>query len=884
MGFDGLSYVSRSLQAYSAALDVTGQNLSQMNAPGYTRQRVTPDPGPAPITGMPDQQVSYRNDYRFNDVDRLRNSFLDRAIRTQVTSSAAASANNALMQQISTVFDESRTDGIIASANKFTSALSQAGLQPSNIQFRQNVLAQADSLAATFEGKAVELQSALDQSQSQLDESLTRVNSILQELAGMNQAMPQIATSDVNALQDRRDVLLDELSQYMVVQDVPQPQGDLVIYAGGVPLVYGKTARSLQQDTDAQGNAIITTDSGRALTLGDGKLGALLTLQNQTIPGYIDRLNNLAISLSDRINQGLANSFDLSGVSGAALFSVSAGASGTASDPNVKFVSATSATRPGTYDVRVTQAAAQGQVQGRTLTVAQVAGVGGTVGQTADTGSTIRIQAGAADVTLAIGGSTLSDVINAISTNPTLKDVVSATANGGNLVLSTQRLSTNTADLTVTFNSPSNAFGLDASAPGGVQSTAQATAGARAQLASNETLTFTDGAGTSTQITLTAGTLVSTAMTQVNTVLQAQDIGVTASFASGAFRLTNNEYGSATYVKNTVASSQSLVANGLGLMVTAGNVGRIGDPADAAEFNAQTAGQDVMGNISGSAATGIGQVLTSTAGPSTGLAVRYSGTTTPVGSDAGQIIVTNSGAQLSMRRILNDPSKLALASGSMKSAAAIASTATPVSADRTISSESTKFSIPLSTASGTFKVNGQEVNWDSSQSLNEVLSQIPGVKATFDSANQKVVLTRDPSTGTTGPDIVVQDVTGNLGAALGLIGATMESGAPGDGSSAQSLVDIINAGGPSSISNEGINGLRRLSSDIALQASLSQNAESTSTTIQKALESQRQQATGVNADEEAVNLIQYQRAYEGAVQLAKAQDSLLQSLISMVAR
>lgn len=882
MGFDALSYVSRSLQAYSAALDVTGQNLSQMNAPGYTRQRVTPDAGPAPITGLADSQVAYRQDYRSNGIDRLRNTFLDRAVRTQLTNSAAATATNTAMQQLSTVFDESRVDGIIASANQLTNALSQAGLQPTNIQLRQNVLAQAEALAANFEGKAAELQSATDQSRSQLDESLTRVNSILEELAGMNTAVPRVPTSDVNALQDRRDVLLDELSQYMSVQDVPQPQGDLVVYAGSVPLVYGKTARTVQRGTDAEGHVIITNDAGRVVPIGNGKLGALLTLQNETLPAYVNRLNTLATSLADRINQGLANSFDLNGVSGAALFSVSAGASGVATDPNVKFVSASSATRPGTYDVRVTQAAVQGQVQGRTLTVAQVAGAGGVVGQTADAGTTIRIQAGATDVTLAIGGSTVSDVINAISTNPTLKDVVTASASGGNLVLSTQRLSTNPTDLTITFNSTSNAFGLDASAPGGVQTTTEATAGARAQLASNETLTFTDGAGTNTQITLTAGTLISTAVTQLNTVLQASGIGVTASFASGSFRLANDAYGSAANVKNTVASSQSLAANGLGLMVTAGNVGVIGDPADAAQFNAQVAGKDVAGNISGSPATGVGQVLTATGGPATGLAVRYSATTTPVASDAGQITLKNAGTLLSMRRVLTDPAKLALASGATRSAAIIASSVDPITSERSISSQSTKFLVPLSTVNGTFTVNGQAVNWDAGQSLNDVLSSIPGVKASFDAAAQKVTLFRDPSYGNTGPNITITDVTGNLAAALGLTSATMESGAPGDGSSAQVLIDSINAGGPSGLSNEGINGLRRFSSDIALTASLAESADRTATNIQKALESQRQQSTGVNADEEAVNLIQYQRAYESAVQLARAQDTLLTSLLEMV--
>lgn len=886
MGLDGLSYVARTLQAYSAALDVTGQNLSQMNAPGYTRQRIEPNAGVSPVTGMPPVPVLLdTKSYADNGIERLRNAFLDRAVRVQQTAASGAAATHEMMQQVSNVFDETSVDGLIAISNQLSSAFTQAAQQPSNLQYRQNVLAQADALASTFEGKSAQLQETLDNAGIRTEETVSRINSLLSQLAELNGYIPKPATADVNALLDRRDLLLDDLSKHIDLTVAAQPQGDLVVYGGGVPLMFGKTARTLQVGQDVNGNAIVTTETGRAVPATGGSLGALLELQNKTLPNIIGRLNDLAGTLTEKINQRLANSYDLNGVSGSPLFETRVGAGGVATNREVGFVSLTAATTPGTYDVRITQAATQGQVQGRSLTVAQVAGSGGVAGQTADLGTTIRIQAGAADVTLAIGGNTLSDVISAINGNSSLRNVVTASASGPNLMLTSQTLSTNTADLTVTFTSGTNAFGLDATAPGGVQTSALATAGARARLANTETLSFTNGAGANTQITLTAGTIISTAVTQVNTVLQASGIALTASFGAGTFRLTNDQHGGPTTVGNTVASTlnSSSAANSLGFMAVAGTSATIGDTADAALFHSQAAGQDVAGTISGFAAVGTGQVLTGVDGPSTGLSLRFTGSAPPVGFDAGKITVSNGKPVLTMRRVLDNPSRVAFASGSMRSAAAVTSLSTPLLTSASIASESPKLNVPLSTVSGTLLVNGEQVNWDGGESLDEVLAKLPGVKASFDTETQTVRLMRDPAYGTSGPAIIVSDVTGNLAAALGLDTATVDNGVPGDSSTAQRLIDVINgAEVPVAMPRQGVEGLRGLQADVATDTSLSRSAQSTSERVLSALESQRQQDGGVNADEEALNLIQYQRAYESAVQLAKAQDSLLTTLIDMV--
>jgi len=160
------------------------------------------------------------------------------------------------------------------------------------------------------------------------------------------------------------------------------------------------------------------------------------------------------------------------------------------------------------------------------------------------------------------------------------------------------------------------------------------------ELAADETLTFSDGQSKQTAVQLRAGFTVAQAVQAMNDALTAAGIGVSASFSSGAFHLTNTDYGSGTTVTNTVRSDLSGASNSTQLVANAGT-----DYNIAAEGN----GRDVAGTINGEAATGRGQVLTADPGTTLdGMKLRAtaSGTVTvtnstmnmQVGGFAGQVM------------------------------------------------------------------------------------------------------------------------------------------------------------------------------------------------------------------------------------------------------
>lgn len=70
--------------------------------------------------------------------------------------------------------------------------------------------------------------------------------------------------------------------------------------------------------------------------------------------------------------------------------------------------------------------------------------------------------------------------------------------------------------------------------------------------------------------------------------------------------------------------------------------------------------------------------------------------------------------------------------------------------------------------------------------------------------------------------------------------------------------------------------------DVAVTSSAAQAALDATTTIVDSLSAQRESISGVNTDEEAVNLIKYQRGYEGAARFMTVVDSMLQTLLGLI--
>ncbi len=209
----------------------------------------------------------------------------------------------------------------------------------------------ADALAGGFRNLSQFVQNLSDQIDPMVEGSLNEINMLAEEVADLNKQITVISMQggSTNLLKDRRDQAiheLAELAEVRITEDPGRPEG-LCISIWGKPLVVGATAFELESGLDSEQKLGIASagSSIYATTVSGGRIGAMLALKNDLLPGIMDNLNTLAGEIITQINR-----LHVQGVGSSGAFSQS---TGTSIDSGIIDSWSTNITS-GTFYVRVT--------------------------------------------------------------------------------------------------------------------------------------------------------------------------------------------------------------------------------------------------------------------------------------------------------------------------------------------------------------------------------------------------------------------------------------------------------------------------------------------------------------------------------------------------
>jgi flagellar hook-associated protein 1 FlgK len=333
--FSALHSTASTLNAYTSALQVIQNNVSNASTPGYAKQQQT-------LYSLPfDLSSGLVGGVRAGEVQSSRNDYADQAVRRQNTLLGQSQQDVNSLTSLQTYFDISGTTGIPSALNNLFDAFSGWAQSPDDAVERQTVIERAQDVATAFQQSAQNLGGAASDAEHQIGETVSTVNQLTANLRDYNL---QILAGQQNdpGLDAQIHSTLEDLSQYVSFTTVAQHDGSIsVLMNGQTPLVVGDrqyqiSAVQIQPADPAypQGRPpveLLASDGTdiTASTTG-GQLGSLLTFHNQTIASYLGDanqqgdLNALAQQFADRVNQLLeaGNSSDgPPAVAGVPLFS-----------------------------------------------------------------------------------------------------------------------------------------------------------------------------------------------------------------------------------------------------------------------------------------------------------------------------------------------------------------------------------------------------------------------------------------------------------------------------------------------------------------------------------------------------------------------------------
>lgn len=330
--FFGLNVSLRGLYTSQRNLDVINHNISNVNTPGYSRQRTEQVAArPIPLlngTGM------LGTGSEVISIERVRDEYLDFKYWSESTSFAEWQAKKTVLSDIESMLNEPSDSGFNVILDDFFNSLQELSKDPGSLAVRTLVRQTGETVTKYFNSLANYFEELQNDLNHQIDTKVSELNSLGLQIQQLNK---QIYTSELdgniaNDLRDRRTVLIDQLSQIVNIDASEVVTGKLIngeadkrmlITISGKafidhfdfnPLAVTQREDKLNEE-DTEKLFVIGWADGNRLNIKGGELKGLLDVRDgnegvngspvyKGIPFYIKKLNEFVRTFAMSFNEG----------------------------------------------------------------------------------------------------------------------------------------------------------------------------------------------------------------------------------------------------------------------------------------------------------------------------------------------------------------------------------------------------------------------------------------------------------------------------------------------------------------------------------------------------------------------------------------------------
>lgn len=348
--FMGLEIGRRGIVTQQTALNITGHNITNANTEGYSRQAaniVTASPWHAPVTIGSNRVGQLGTGSTIADIQRYRDSFIDAQIRNESRTGGYWKSLEESLSQMEVILNEPSDEGLRGVMDDFWEAWQDLSANPESESARSIVKESGAAMAEAFHHTFQQLTDLREDVNASVKVDVEQINSLAEQIAALNRQIVGItvAGKQPNDLMDRRDVLIDQLSELADIKIYNESSyekqtdegtelvyyGSVAIQMGGRMLVQGGETCKLGVEQDTQGMYLVTwADTQAKADIQGGELRGLLDIRGQTssskegssseykeiIPTLLDNLNKLAENIILKTNEIQRSGYSLNNQSG----------------------------------------------------------------------------------------------------------------------------------------------------------------------------------------------------------------------------------------------------------------------------------------------------------------------------------------------------------------------------------------------------------------------------------------------------------------------------------------------------------------------------------------------------------------------------------------
>ncbi len=312
--FTTLSIGREAMSTSQVGLQVTGQNIANVNTEGYKRQKTN------------QQALPYGLGVRVESISRILDPMVEKRLLGATTTSSYSNEVAQSYKTLEDLFNEVTNRGLDTEFEEFFGALHDLSSRPGGQAERATLRSRGESIGAVFEFYRLQMQDQVQATDKSIDADVSKANELIHSIAELNRNIVMNRQNDlgVNDLYNQRDQMITQLAEIMPINVVEDENNQFQLYIkSGMPLVSGTHAYTLESRPDStddmKRDIIWKSSTGVEMVITDslrtgGTLGGTLTTRDVIVPEQLRKLDRLAAEFVMIFNEQHRAGMGLDGV------------------------------------------------------------------------------------------------------------------------------------------------------------------------------------------------------------------------------------------------------------------------------------------------------------------------------------------------------------------------------------------------------------------------------------------------------------------------------------------------------------------------------------------------------------------------------------------
>lgn len=320
--FFGFTIGLKALSTSQQALEIISHNIANINTPGYSKQEAvikTTDPQYLPNLNRSINSGQVGTGVEIEQIRRLRDQYADLQLRNDLPNLGKWQYSVDILQQAEAIFSEPGANGLSSALNNYWNAWNELETSPEDSSKRQNLIDKTRSLTDFMQTIYSGLTQLRADTNTEIKNKIDEINNYASQISTLNTIIKnaKIVGDVPNDLMDRRDALIDNLSQIVNINVKESRFGQIDIFIGSKALVREETYYPLEASLNPTTKYydILWKDDGTEVNLTNGEIFALKNFRDEYLPDIISKMNNFVSTLITSTNAVHSTGFGLDGTS-----------------------------------------------------------------------------------------------------------------------------------------------------------------------------------------------------------------------------------------------------------------------------------------------------------------------------------------------------------------------------------------------------------------------------------------------------------------------------------------------------------------------------------------------------------------------------------------